>query len=216
MFCGKELLRLRSHIAVFATEYNIGCSVKCAEFELGKRFVCQSLKVFSYFYSVFTPINCFCFVLQNTFFKIEIFAEYQYLFSVSCLGYCVMERISTVQRVLIIKTFYKNEEFAMQTERKLRTVFGRNDALCETTVRRLMTKFETTGPVLTVNRLSKNVVIKLRNSLFLCKTVWCHCQSRKINSPTFAAIEYAVHFIASNFAYRSPHARAQNSTYAES
>ena len=107
-----------------------------------------------------------------------------------------MERISTVQRVLITKTFYKNGEFATQTERKLRTVFVRNDVLCEITVCRLMAKFETTGSVLTVNRLSENVVVELRNSLFLCKT--CHCESRKINSPIFVVVGYLDHFIAWN------------------
>ena len=61
-----------------------------------------------------------------------------------------MEQFSTVQRVLIAKTFYQNGECAMQAMQKLQTIFGRNEALCESTVCRLVTKFETTGSVLTV------------------------------------------------------------------
>ena len=34
--------------------------------------------------------------------------------------------------------------------------FGRNEAPCESTVRRLMTKFETNDSVLTLNRLGGN------------------------------------------------------------
>ena len=39
---------------------------------------------------------------------------------------------------------------AKQTVQKLRTIFGKSEAPCESTVRRLMTKFETTGSVLKV------------------------------------------------------------------
>ena len=55
-----------------------------------------------------------------------------------------MQQFSTAQRVL---TFYKNGECATQAVRKLRTIFGRNEAPRESIVRRLMTKFETTGSV---------------------------------------------------------------------
>ena len=55
-----------------------------------------------------------------------------------------------MQRVLIVKTFHENEECAAQTERKLRTICGRNEAPYESTVRRLIKKFEATGLVLTV------------------------------------------------------------------
>ena len=55
----------------------------------------------------------------------------------------------TAQRVLIVKTFYQNGECATQAVRKLRIIFERNEAPCESTVRRLVTKFETTNSVLT-------------------------------------------------------------------
>ena len=55
-----------------------------------------------------------------------------------------MERFSTAQRALVVKRFYEN---ATQTVRTLRTIFGRNEARYESTVRRLISKFETTGSV---------------------------------------------------------------------
>ena len=61
-----------------------------------------------------------------------------------------MERFSTAQLVVVVKTFCQNEEYATQAVRKCRTIFGRNEAPCESAVRRLVTKFETTGSVLTV------------------------------------------------------------------
>ena len=50
----------------------------------------------------------------------------------------------------IVKTFYQNGECSTEAVRKLRIIFGRNKALYESTVRRLVIKFETTGSVLTV------------------------------------------------------------------
>ena len=91
----------------------------------------------SFLQSVFTPISCFCFNLQNTSRKIELFAEYQYLFSNCCLQYCVMEQFSTVQRILIVKTFYLYEECVTQVQ-KLQTIFGRKEARCESTVCKLL------------------------------------------------------------------------------
>ena len=61
-----------------------------------------------------------------------------------------MERLLTAQRVLIVKRFYKNGACASETEQKLRAIVGTNEALCESTVRRATTKFETTGAVLMV------------------------------------------------------------------
>ena len=77
----------------------------------------------------------FCFNLHNTLCKIELFAEYRYLLSNCYLEYCVMERFSTAQRVLIVKIFYQNRECATQAVRKLRTICDRNEAPCESTVR---------------------------------------------------------------------------------
>ena len=50
----------------------------------------------------------------------------------------------------LLLTFYENKECAKKTVQKLRTIFGRNKAPSESTVRRLITKFETTGSALTV------------------------------------------------------------------
>ena len=89
-----------------------------------------------------------------------------------------MERFSTAQRVLTAKTFYENGECATQTVRKLQTIFGRTEALCESTVHRLITKFEATSSVLAVKSPGRKGSeekfggkVELRNSLFLCKTV---------------------------------------------
>ena len=92
----------------------------------------------------------FCYILHNTLCKTELCAEYRYSFSNYCLRYYVMERLSSEQRVLIVKTFYENGECVTYTVRKLRNIFGRNKAPCDFTVRRLLTKFETTGLVLSV------------------------------------------------------------------
>ena len=99
---------------------------------------------------VFTPINCFCFILQNTLCKIELSAESLHLFSNCCFGYGVMELFSTAQRVLFAKTFWENGKCATQIVQQLQTIFGRKQAPCESTVCTLMTKFETIGSVLMV------------------------------------------------------------------
>ena len=54
-----------------------------------------------------------------------------------------MERFSTAQRVLIVKTFYQNGECATQAVRKRQNIFGRNKATCESNICRPVTKFET-------------------------------------------------------------------------
>lgn len=54
-----------------------------------------------------------------------------------------MERYSNEQRLIIVKTYYKNGECFAETVRKLRAIFGRNNAPNESTVRRLIKKFET-------------------------------------------------------------------------
>lgn len=58
-----------------------------------------------------------------------------------------MERYTTEQRVLIIKTHYKNGEHFAATVRQLRTILGHRNAPNESTVRRLVTKFEASGSV---------------------------------------------------------------------
>ena len=53
-----------------------------------------------------------------------------------------MEKYSNEQRFIIVKTHYKNGESFAKTVSQLRQVFGRNNAPNESTVRRLITKFE--------------------------------------------------------------------------
>ena len=80
------------------------------------------------------------------------------MLSSCCLEYWVIERFSTGQQVLIIKTLYQNGECATQAVRKLRTISGRNEDPCESTVRRLVTKFETTVSVLAMKSPDENVI----------------------------------------------------------
>lgn len=58
-----------------------------------------------------------------------------------------MEKFTCAQRVLIVKTFYQSGESCAATVRRLRGTLGRNEAPNESTVRRLMKKFEETGSV---------------------------------------------------------------------
>ena len=104
-----------------------------------------------------------------------------------------MGRFHAAERVLVVETFYENKECATQTMRKLRTSFDRNEASCGW----LMTKFETTGSVLT----AKLPVWKRQNEGIACSCARkCHCESGKINSPTFAAVGYLGPITAANFA----------------
>jgi hypothetical protein len=56
-----------------------------------------------------------------------------------------MERFTTEQRVLVVKTHYKYGECFAETVCKLRAILGRNNAPNESTVRRLIKKFEASG-----------------------------------------------------------------------
>lgn len=56
-----------------------------------------------------------------------------------------MERYRKEQRVLIVKTHYQNGEHYAVTVRKLRTILGYHNAPNESTVRRLIKKFEESG-----------------------------------------------------------------------
>ena len=47
-----------------------------------------------------------------------------------------MERFSTAQRLLVVKTFYQNGECATQAVRKLRTVLAEMKLPCDSSVRR--------------------------------------------------------------------------------
>lgn len=54
-----------------------------------------------------------------------------------------MEKYSNEQRLIIVKTHYKNGESFAETVRRLRAIFGCNNAPNESTVRRLIQKFQT-------------------------------------------------------------------------
>ena len=55
-----------------------------------------------------------------------------------------MEQFTIAQRLLIVKTFYQNEESYAASVRRLRAILGRSEELNESTVRRLMRKFNET------------------------------------------------------------------------
>ena len=97
-----------------------------------------------------------------------------------------MERFSTAQQVLIVKTFYEKGECAMQTVRKLPTILT-IDKVCNNC-------FCCNGEIAWAETF-------LSNWGAACSCArQCHCESRKINLPTFSAVEYSDHVIASNFA----------------
>jgi hypothetical protein len=56
-----------------------------------------------------------------------------------------MERYTKEQRVIIVKTHYKYGESYAVTVRKLRGIFGRRNAPYQSTVKRMIKKFEETG-----------------------------------------------------------------------
>ena len=57
---------------------------------------------------------------------------------------------STDQRIQIVKMHYKHGECFAVTTRKLRSLFGRRNVPDESTIRRLIQKFEKTGSVLDI------------------------------------------------------------------
>lgn len=58
-----------------------------------------------------------------------------------------MEHYTIQQRVEIIKIYYQNQCSVRETFRKLRTIYGVHDRPAESTIRRLINKFETTGSI---------------------------------------------------------------------
>ena len=61
-----------------------------------------------------------------------------------------MKRFSTAQRVFIIATIYKNTE-------NFEPFFNRNEALCKSTLCRLITSLQTTGSVLILKSLTRKL-----------------------------------------------------------
>lgn len=56
-----------------------------------------------------------------------------------------MDRLTTKQRIYVLKAFFKNNESPNATVRTLRDVFGRHRVPSESAARKLVQKFETTG-----------------------------------------------------------------------
>ena len=65
--------------------------------------------ILSFLQGFFFPINYFCFILQNTLRKIELFAECLYLFCNCCLGYRAMEGFQLRNEFLLFRHFTKME-----------------------------------------------------------------------------------------------------------
>jgi hypothetical protein len=59
-----------------------------------------------------------------------------------------MERYDKEQRVIIVKTHYKYGESYAETVRKLRGIFGRRNAPYQSTVKRMIKKFEETVSIM--------------------------------------------------------------------
>jgi len=65
-----------------------------------------------------------------------------WFFAIVCVS---MERYSKQQQVLIVKIHYQNGEHYVVTVRKLHTILGHHNAPNESTIRRLIRKFEESG-----------------------------------------------------------------------
>lgn len=67
-----------------------------------------------------------------------------------------MDNYTIEQPVQMIKTYYQNNESVRNTFRALREFYGRNDRPAESTIRRLVNKFKSSGtvtdPIVSVRR----------------------------------------------------------------
>jgi hypothetical protein len=63
----------------------------------------------------------------------------------------VIERYTKEQRVIVVKTHYKYAESYAETVRKIRGIFGRRNAPNQSTVQRIIQKFEETDSVTNSN-----------------------------------------------------------------
>ena len=61
-----------------------------------------------------------------------------------------MERYTKEQRLVMVKTHFKYGECYAETVRKLRKIFGRQNAPNQSTVQRLIKKFEETGSIVDI------------------------------------------------------------------
>jgi hypothetical protein len=62
----------------------------------------------------------------------------------------VVERYKKEQRLVMVKTHYKFGECYAETVRKLRGIYGRQNAPNQSTVQRLIKKFEETGSIVDI------------------------------------------------------------------
>lgn len=76
-----------------------------------------------------------------------------------------MEQFTIEERVLIVKTHYKNGECYAETVRRLRAILGRNRAPTASTVLRLIKKFESTGSVGTVKSPGRNRIVRTEQNI---------------------------------------------------
>ena len=77
--------------------------------------------------------------------------------------------------------------------RKLRTIFGKNEVSCESAVRRLVTKFETTGSVLTVklpgrkrSRRTEEQIVLVQDSVLANPRKSIRRRSQQLDIPIFS------------------------------
>lgn len=68
--------------------------------------------------------------------------------------------MSTDQRIFVVKTYYKQNESPTVTVRVLRGILGRNAAPNESSVRRLISKFETTGSVINIKKTGRRRLVR--------------------------------------------------------
>lgn len=74
------------------------------------------------------------------------------IFLVEGLPFNNMDRLSTAERVKIVKTYYKNSDSVVSTFRALRADYGRHNRPSERTIGKTVKKFEETGSVTDVLR----------------------------------------------------------------
>ena len=79
--------------------------------------------------------------------------------------FVAIQRFSIEQRILIVKTHYKNGECYAETVRKLRAIFGRDNSPTATTVSRLVQKFEASGSVATRKSPGRNRNVRTQQNI---------------------------------------------------
>lgn len=63
-----------------------------------------------------------------------------------------MDRLTTAERVKIVKTYYKNDDSAVSTFRALRADYGRHNRPTQQTILNTVNKFEQIGSVVDIQR----------------------------------------------------------------